>query len=199
MTRILISTVYRHEPVISACTKQAIEELLLLVDENPDEKMKASLSLIEKSLGSVLHIKTLSTDIYNIVKVAEKVVEAIDSIHNSNEIYVDVTTGRKTKSFGLLFGSFSRVNRIKKITYINPEDNSILILPKMGYSLTDGQRKLIDHIQNNKIKSIMDAASKLNISRGAIYRHIKELKDMNILDESDGDFHLTDYGKIVML
>jgi CRISPR locus-related DNA-binding protein len=169
------------------------------VDKAHDEKMTESLALIEKSLGSVIRIKTITTNIYDIVKVAEKVVETIDSIPNSDQIYIDVTTGRKTKSFGLLFGAFSRADRVKKITYINPEDNSILILPKMGYSLTDGQRKLIEHVQNNKIKSVMDAASKLNISRGAIYRHIKELKDMNILEETDGEFNLTDYGHLVML
>lgn len=199
MSKTLISTVYRHEPVISACTKQAIDELLLLIDQEPDEKMRNSLALIERSLGSVLKIKTISTDIYNIFKIAEKVVEIIDSIPHNQDIYVDVTTGRKTKSFGLLFGAFSRARRVKKITYVNPENNSILILPKMGYSLTEGQRKLVEHLQDNKINSVMGAAGKLGISRGAIYRYIKELKDMSILEESDGEFSLTDYGKIVVL
>ena len=199
MARILISTVYRAEPVISACTKQAIDELFILVDRDPDETMKESLSIIEKSLGSVLKIKTIVTGIYDIVKVAEKVVELIDSIPQSQDIFVDLTTGRKTKSLGLLFGSFSRSRRIKKITYVNPETNSIVVLPKLSYSLTDGQRKLIDHLQENKINSIMEVATKLGISRGAIYRYIKELKDLNILDEQQGEFTLTDYGKIVVL
>ena len=199
MAKILISTVYRHEPVISACTKQSIEELILLIDEQPDDRMAEALSLIEKSLGSVLKIKTISTDIYDIVKIAEQVVDIIDSIHPSNEVYIDVTTGRKTKSFGLLFGSFSRSSRIKKITYVNPENTSILVLPKMGYSLTDGQRKLVEYLQDHKINSIMEVATKLGISRGAIYRNIKELKELNILNEQQGNFTLTDYGKLVVL
>ncbi len=63
MTRVLISTVYRYEPIIVTSNKFSAEHLILLVDAEPDEKMKSSLDTIKKSLGSALKIETVKTDI----------------------------------------------------------------------------------------------------------------------------------------
>ena len=45
-----------------------------------------------------------------------------DLLSDKDEIYVDITAGRKTKALGLLFGSYARINRVKKIMYVKEED-----------------------------------------------------------------------------
>lgn len=199
MGRVLISTVYIFEPIIACATKISAEKLILLTDKNPDDTQQKSIELIKQSLGSVLEIKTVKTDIYDIVDVAKESVKIIDLLSDKDEIYVDITAGRKTKALGLLFGAYARSNRIRRILYVKEENKQIMNLPKLSYNLTSGQHRLVEYLADNKIHSMAEFAEKIELSRGMLYKHIKELKDMDIIEETKQGIVLTDFGKIVML
>lgn len=199
MTRVLIATLYIFEPIIAAATKISAEKLFLLIDTEPDEKQKSSLAVIKQSLGSVLEIQTVPTDVYDIVEVAKESVRIIDTFSDKDEIYVDITAGRKTKALGLLFGAYARSNRIKRIMYVKEENKQVVNLPKLSYSITPGQHRIIEFLSNNKVASMTDFSEKVEVSRAMLYKHIKELKDMDILEENKEGLKLTDYGRISVL
>ncbi|RJQ15764.1 CRISPR locus-related DNA-binding protein [Candidatus Woesearchaeota archaeon] len=199
MVKVLIATLYGFEPVMAAATKISAERLYLLVDNEPDEKQKKSLEVIKQSLGTVLEIKTVKTDVYDIVDVAKEAVKIIDLLSDKDEIYVDITAGRKTKALGLLFGAYARGNRIKRILYVKEENKQIVNLPRLSYNITPGQLKIIDYLSRNDVKSMAEFADKIDISKAMLYKHIKELKDMDILEETINGLKLTDYGRIVVL
>ena len=199
MAKILIATIYVFEPVIAAVTKISADRLFLLIDKEPDEKQKKSIEVIKQSLGSVLEIKTVETEIYDIYEVAKETVKIIDYLSDKDEIYVDITAGRKTKSMGLLFGSYARGDRIQKIMYVKEEDKQIVTLPKLTYSVTPGQIKIIEFLEKNQIKSMVEFASQIKISKSLLYQSIKDLKKMDILEETSDGIKLTDYGRIVIL
>lgn len=199
MGKILIATLYTYEPVIASATKISAERLILLIDHEPDNQQKESLNLIKKSLGSVLEIKTIQTDVYDIVSVAKETVKIIDILSDKDEIYIDVTAGRKTKALGLLFGAYARGDRIKKIMYIKEEDKSIISLPKLSYSITEGQRRIVDYLSKNSVKNMSEFSQQIEVSTGMLYKHIKELKLMDIVEETKKGLQLTDYGRIVIL
>lgn len=199
MGKILIATLYAFEPIIATATKISAERLFVLIDKNPDEKQTKSLDLIKQSLGSVIEIKAIPTDVYDIVEVARESVKVIDYLSDKDEIYIDITAGRKTKALGLLFGSYARSDRIKRIFYVREESKQIMNLPKLSYNITSGQNKIIDFLQNNKVSSMADFSEKVDISRAMLYKNIKELKDMDVIEETKDGFQLTDYGRIVIL
>lgn len=199
MTKILIATLYVFEPIIASATKMSADRLILLIDKNPDKKQLESLEILKKSLGSVMEITTVETEVYDIVKVAKETVKIIDLLSDKDEIYVDITAGRKTKALGLLFGSYARTDRIKKIMYVKEEDKSIVSLPKLSYSITPGQYKIVHYLHKNSIVSMIDLANKIDISRAMLYKHIKELKDMDVVENTKEGLQLTDYGRIVVL
>lgn len=199
MTKVLIATLYVFEPIIAAATKISAERLYLLVDKEPDEKQKQSIEMIKKSLGTVLEIKTVDTDVYDIFEVAKESVRIIDLLSDKDEIYVDITAGRKTKALGLLFGAYARCNRIKRIMYVKEEDKQIVTLPKLSYSITGGQQKIIEYLAKHPITSMTDFSEKVDVSKAMLYKHIKELKDMDILEETKDGLKLTDYGRISVL
>ncbi|HLD04780.1 MAG TPA: hypothetical protein VJG90_03590 [Candidatus Nanoarchaeia archaeon] len=62
----------------------------------------------------------------------------------------------------------------------------------------ESQQKVIESIQDGKFKSVLDMADKIEISRGMLYRNIKELQDLGLLEENDG-LKLTDAGRISVL
>ncbi len=199
MTKILIATLYVFEPVIASATKMSADRLILLIDKKPDKKQLESLEILKKSLGSVMEITTVETEVNDIVKVAQETVKIIDLLSDKDEIHVDITAGRKTKALGLLFGSYARTDRVKRIMYVKEEDKSIVSLPKLSYAITPGQYKIINFLHKNTIVSMLDLANKIDISRAMLYKNIKELKDMDIVENTKEGFQLTDYGRIVVL
>ena len=199
MTKILIATIYAFEPIIASTTRISADRVILLIDKNPDEKQLESLKILKQSIGSVMEIITVETEIYDIVEVAKEAVKIIDLLSDKDEIYVDITAGRKTKALGLLFGSYARADRIKKIMYVKEEDKSIVSLPKLSYSITPGQYKIINYLLKNKIVSMINFAEKADISKAMLYKHIKELKDMDVVENTKEGLQLTDYGRIVVL
>jgi len=199
MTKILIATLYIFEPVIAAATKISADRLILLIDHEPDETQQKSLDIIKQSLGSVLEIKTVETDVYDIVEVAKETVKIIDLLSDKDEIYIDVTAGRKTKALGLLFGAYARSDRIKRIIYVKEENKQVVNLPKLSYSITPGQQKIIEYLLKNEVRSMSEFAEKVDVSKAMLYKHIKELKDMDVIEDTSEGFKLTDYGRIVVL
>lgn len=199
MAKILLATIYVFEPIIASATKVGADRLILFIDKEPDERQQKSLDVIKHSLGTVLEIKTVATDVYDIVDVAKEAVKVIDLLSDKDDIFVDVTAGRKTKALGLLFGAYARVNRIKRIMYVKEEDKSIVSLPRLSYSITPGQHKIITHLLNHEVKSMSQFAQKIEVSQAMLYKHIRELKDMDIIEEAKEGLKVTDYGRIVVL
>jgi len=199
MTKILIATLYAFESIIASTTRISADRVILLIDKKPDKQQLESLEILKQSIGSVIEITTVKTEIYDIVEVAKEAVKIIDLLSDKDEIYVDITAGRKTKALGLLFGSYARADRVKRIMYVKEEDKSIVSLPKLSYSITPGQYKIINYLLKNKIVSMISFAKKADISKAMLYKHIKELKDMDIVENTKEGLQLTDYGRIVVL
>ncbi len=199
MAKILIATLYKFEPVIAAATKISADRLYLLIDKEPDEKQSKSLEVIKQSLGTVLEVKTVKTDVYDIVEVAKEAVRIIDLLSDKDEIYIDITAGRKTKALGLLFGAYARSDRIKRIMYVKEENKQVVNLPKLSYSITPGQFKIVEYLSKHSVNSMSDFATKVDVSKAMLYKHIKELKDMDVVEETSEGLKLTDYGRIVVL
>jgi len=197
--KVLVATLYASNPVILATTKLGPDRLILLIDNKPNKEQDTSLKLIQNSLGKVLEVKAVKTDVYNIVEVAKKCVEIIDLQPQEDEIYVNITSGRKTKAIGLLFASYARHSRVKKIAY-NPEENpnEVVYLPRLCFKFTESQKKIMEYIQANTYNSISDLSKKIDLSTAMLYRALDELKDMDLVTTENG-LKLTDAGKIARL
>ena len=201
MAKVLIATLYSANPVLLASNRLGPDRLILLIDEKPDKDQSDSLKLIKESLGRVVDVKEVRCSVYDVVAVATKCVEVIDMQPRDDRIYINITSGRRTKAIGLLFGAYARYDRIAKIAYNPPEDkNAIVYLPKLSFKLTESQKKVLDFIggEDGKGNNLTQIAEKIGISRAMLYRNIDELRDMDFLD-TEKEIKLTDAGKIARL
>ena len=197
--KVLIATLYRPEPVILATTRLGPDRLILLIDKEPSKEQEKSLKLIKESLGKVLEVKAIKTEVYNIVKIATKCVEIIDLQPDEDQIYVNITSGRKTKAIGLLFAAYSRHEKVKKIAYNPEEDNSAVVyLPRLSFKLTESEKKVLEYIDSGKYTGTKDMSGKVDLSPAMLYRAIDELKDKDLVSAEEG-LKLTDAGKIARL
>ena len=196
--KVLIATLYHPEPVILATTRLGPERLVLLVDKEPSREQERSLKIIEDSLGKVIEVKVVKTDVYDIVNVATKCVEVIDLQPKDDIIYINITSGRKTKAIGLLFAAYARHDRVKKIAY-NPEEdkNAVIYLPRLSFKLTESEKKVLEYINSGNYENISDLAKKIDMSTAMLYRAMGDLEDKDLIIK-DG-LKLTDAGKIARL
>ena len=201
MAKVLIATLYSPDPVLLASNRLGPDRLILLIDHKPNKEQQKNLDLIQNSLGRVVDIKTVKTAVYDIVAVATRAVEIIDLQLRDDEIFINITSGRKTKALGLLFAAYARKNRVSKIAY-NPEEDkkAVIWLPKLAFKLTESQKKLLDELGTEKSKQMnyVDLAKHVSISKAMLYRNIDELKDLGYISVKDG-LQLTDAGKIARL
>ena len=201
MAKVLIATLYSPDPVLLAANRLGPDRLILLIDKKPNTEQEESYKLIKESLGRVVDVKPVKTEVYDIVKVAEKGVEIIDLQPKDDEIFINITSGRKTKAIGLLFAAYARSSRVKKIAYNPEEDRSAIIwLPKLAFKLTESQKKVLDVLSEEGYSklSLTELAEKIGISRAMLYRNIDELRDLGYVLTDDG-LRLTDAGRIARL
>jgi CRISPR-associated protein Csa3 len=198
--KVLIATLYKADPILLSCTRLGPERLILLVDKEPDKEQEASIKLIQDSLGKVIDVKIVKTEVYDIVEVARKAVEIIDAQPKEDHIFINITSGRKTKAIGLLFAAYARHDKVSKIAYNPEEDKSAIIyLPRLSFKLTESEKKILEEVGKKKYESITDLAKKIDLSPAMLYRAIAELEDMDLISSEKGSIELTDAGKIAGL
>jgi CRISPR-associated protein Csa3 len=182
-----------------ATTRLGPDRLVLLIDKESNPEQEKSLKIINNSLGKVIDVNVVKTDVYDIVAVAKKCVEVIDKEPKDDTIYINITSGRKTKAIGLLLAAYARHDRVKRIAY-NPEEDkkAVVYLPRLSFKLTESEKKVLEFIDNGKYENTGDLAKKIDLSTAMLYRAIDELKDKDLITTDEG-FKLTDAGNIARL
>src|SRR3989344_4910838 len=197
MAKIILSTMYDASPVIFAITKFGADRIIVVLNKESDKEQDKALETLQNSFKGVLEVKTIKVDPYDVVQIARETTKAIDLMSDKDQLIVNISGGRKTMALGLLYAAYARSSKISKIVYCS-EEKQVIQLPKLSFKLTPSQQKVIELIDAGKHKNILDMADKIEISRGMLYRNIKELQDLGLLEENDG-LKLTDAGRISVL
>ena len=197
MAKVLIATLYSADPVLLAATKLGADRVVLLVNEKPNPEQDKALKLIEESIGRVIEIKKVKIKAYDVVSVATKVVEVIDLVPDTDHVYVNITSGRKTMAIGALFGAYARHDRVRKIAY-NPEDAEVIYLPKLSFNLSKSEKQVLEYVEKGEYKNPAELAQKMGMSPATLYKAIKDLSDMDLVSVEDG-IRVTDAGRIAGL
>lgn len=195
--KIMIATLYSYEPIIAGVMKLGASELYLLVDENPDKKQKDALAIIKNRLADFVEIKEVKTNVYDILLVGKACVDLIDKISPTSKIILNISAARKTKALGLLFSGYSRFDRIEKIVYITKENKEIIELPKLRFTLSNKQRKILGFLEKNPNSNIYDLMKAISCSRANVYRQLTQLKEFGYV--TDNLYKVSDAGKFALL
>ncbi len=194
----LISTIYTLEPVIVCVTRLSPSKIILLTEEDVDDKKSQSEDTLELTFGKVLEMEKKVTSLYDPVRVAQDVVDLIEEEHASgNKVLINVSGGRKPQAFGALFGAYARSDMVDRIVYVTEEDNSIIDFPILGFNISDTKKKILENIQSG-ITSVNEIGKSVDISKGMAYNHLRELKAMGYITGDDG-YAITDAGKIAVI
>lgn len=198
--RVIISTVYEGRAVKVAITKLSPDKLILLAEEPADKKRKETIEGIKKTFKDIIEIEILTTGVYDMPKIIGDVAKIIDvEAKKGNEIIVHMSEGRKLTGLALLFAAYLRKDKIKAAYYITEEENKLVSLPLINFSLGNTKQKMIQEIGKGatEVETLM---KKLGVKQSVIYQHIQELKKEGYLKNGETKkLELTELGRIVNL
>ena len=199
MAKILISTIYSPEPVLYACTKTSPDKLILLITDKKDKTTTEAVKLIQNSIGKVITVALETIPEYDVVEIAKITVGIIDKQSKDNQIIINITSGRKTQSMGVIYGSYARNKYIHKINYYPEEKNQVIQLPIMNFKLTESQSNILKYLNKNNL-SYAALATKTKLSTAMVYRAIDELQNQSLVERTEkGSLSITDAGKIARM
>jgi len=201
MKKILLTNTYSFTPMIGAITRVGPDVIYLIMNKKSDDKQKKAKEKLKNTFKHI-EFKEIKTSIYEVYEIAKEIIANIDKIYKEeeNEIYVDITSGRKPKSIGIMLGCYARSNKIKEILYFTQEINKMVVIPKLSFDISKKTYDLLEEISKKKITLPELANSdKLNIGRTAIYNNIRNFKEKGLVKEKNDFLFITDYGKLLLL
>ncbi|MCX6803410.1 MAG: CRISPR-associated CARF protein Csa3 [Candidatus Diapherotrites archaeon] len=197
MARVLITPIYETGSISLAVNRFSIERVFLLVSKKTDDTQQAAVKYIKDHYEKIIEIKEKKIELYDLVETAHQVKDVIDDLSNTDEIYLNISTGRRTQVLGILFAAYKRPDRIKKIFYVASENNEIITIPILSLDVTPAQQKILENIE--EIDKISEMSTEIEVSKAMVYRAIKELKDKGLIEESDKGYKLTEAGRIAKM
>jgi CRISPR-associated protein Csa3 len=201
MKKILLTNTYSFTPMVGAITRVGPDIIYLIMDKESDDKQKEAKEKLKNTFKHI-EFKEIKTSVYEVYEIAKEIIAAIDKIYkeDENEIYVDITSGRKPKSIGIMLGCYARNNKIKDILYFTQEINQMVVVPKLSFDISKKAYDLLEEISKKGI-SLPELANsdKFNIGRTAIYNNIRDFKEKGLVEEKNTLLYLTDYGKLLLL
>jgi len=183
METTLISTIYDVEPVMICITKFSPKKVVLLTEDDGSEVMKESEETIANAFGRFIDIKSQKTDSNDIVKISAAVSEAIEKEKTKgNKIVVNISGGERPQTFGTLFGAYSKHQFVDRIVFVDDSTKNAVDLPILKYRISTTKKEILKCLING-CNSVKKLSEEIKISRGMTYSHIRELRDMGLIDK----------------
>jgi len=179
----LISTIYDVEPVMICITKFSPKKVILLTENNGSDVMKESEETLANAFGRFIDIKSQETVSNDPVKIAAAVAEAIQKEKKfGNKIVVNISGGERPQALGTLFGAYSKHQFLDRIIFVDNSTKEVVDLPILKYGISSTKKEILKCLIEG-CNSVKQLSIEINISRGMTYNHIRELRDMGLIDK----------------
>jgi CRISPR-associated protein Csa3 len=186
------------EPVLVCVTRLSPSKIIILTEENTDERKSQAENTLEATFVKVIEIKKAITSLYDPVRVAKDVADIIEKEHAlGKSVLINISGGRKPQAFGALYGAFARSEMVKKVVYVTEEDNFMIEFPILSFNLSPTKKLILEIIQGGNV-TVENIATTIGISKGMTYNHLRELKTMGYISD-EGGYSLTDSGRLAVI
>lgn len=193
-----------YEPPIEGIKKFGCEKLFLLFSS---ALKKTASDVLKKIEPFNIETKLIEVDPYDLPLIVRKVRELIRKEGEAgNEIYLNLTGGRKTMPFGVIIAGFFESKYVKKMFYLTEEENKIVelpIIPLEPTSILTKEKFNILELLEKKGKLTIKQVSKLTKRSIPIcHQHLSDLEERGFVTaEKKGKekvFMISDLGKILV-
>jgi len=197
METTLISTVHDVEPVMICITKFSPKKVMLLTEDDASDVMKESEETLSSAFGRFIDIKSHKAESKDLVKVADAIAQAIEKEKNQgNKIVVNISGGEKPHSLGTLYGAYAKHQFVDRIVYVDDYSKDVVDIPILKYGISSTKKEVLKCLING-CNSIRELSTEIDISRGMTYNHVRELRDMGLIEKES--LEITTAGKLAVV
>ncbi|NHI92799.1 MAG: hypothetical protein EAX96_09890 [Candidatus Lokiarchaeota archaeon] len=183
----------RTEPIIEGLNKFSIDKLIIIYDPDLERKTGENIEILRKEARNrKLKLEDYSVNAYNMIEICQLTKNIIDS-HPNYEIFINLTSGRKTQVFGVWFGAIQRRKRIVKIIYQIQESRKFIEIPIIKWDIGEKKEKILRFFNENEQINYQKLKEQLKIDKGQINKYVRSLIDENFLKKGDSK------GKYILL
>lgn len=190
----------RTEPVIEGLNKFSVDKLIIIYDPELERKIGENIEILRKEAKDrKLDHEDHSVNAYDIIEICQLTKNIIDS-HPNHEIYINLTSGRKTQVFGVWFGAIQRRNRISKIIYQIQESRKFIELPIINWDIGEKKEKILNYFNEHEKINYLKLKEELKIDKGQINKYIRNLIEQDFLQKGDlkGKYVLLEKSKLLL-
>jgi CRISPR-associated protein Csa3 len=201
MGKVLIATVWKHEPIMKNTVQYDIEKLILVHEEEQLAKeehwkqKEEAIKTIEDSLGDVIDLERVETGLNELYRVAEDVYEKI--AEEERQIIVNITGGRKMQAIGTLLAA-SKTENVEEALYWSEEDSKgedKKHVPRFNLIISDKEKQVLKSAED--MGKSTEIVKSLEMSQSMVYSHLKDLRRKGFLKKEDNLWTLTDLGRFM--
>ncbi|MBZ9570900.1 CRISPR locus-related DNA-binding protein [Methanobrevibacter sp. TMH8] len=197
METTLISTIYDVEPVMICITKFSPKRVLLLTEDNASDVMKESEETLANAFGRFIDIKSHETDSNDPVKIAGAVATTIEKEKDrGNKIVVNISGGERPQALGTLFGAYGKHQFVDRIVFVDNSKKEVIDLPILKYGISSTKKDILKCLIEG-CNSVKQLSTEIDISRGMTYNHIRELRDMGLIEKDN--LEITTAGRLAIV
>ncbi len=171
---------------------------LIILHGIPDDKTKSEINKIKKTIPpNFIPSEYIIIDQYNIEAVIKNVSEIIvEEYTKGNEIYVNISGGRKTLAIGVQLACYIEYDKITRLFYMTEEDNMIIDIPIIKWNLTEPKKLILSYVKH-EINNLDKISKRMNLSRNMIYKHLIELESDGYVKKVGDIYKLTSKGNMI--
>jgi len=197
METTLISTIYDVEPVMVCITKFSPKKVMLLTEDDGSDVMKESEETLTNAFGRFIDIKSEQIDSNDIVKIAASVSVAIEKEKKrGNEIVVNISGGERPQALGTLFGAYSKHQFVDRIVFVCHSTKDVIDMPILKYGISPTKKEILKCLIDG-CNSVKTLSQTIDITRGMTYNHIRELRNMGLIDKNN--LEITTAGRLSII
>jgi CRISPR-associated protein Csa3 len=182
METLLISPITDTTNLVMSITKYSPDKVVLLTSNNESDEAKETKETLTEIFGRFIEFEFYQTHDSDLLQISQDVCDAISKQDNdSYRVVANLNTDIKVQILGFIFGLYNQAHFIDEIFYIDAETKEFINVPILKFGLSDTKKDLLLRIKNGE-KTVQKLSKDLGISRGMTYNHIRELRDMGLID-----------------
>ncbi|MDD5457173.1 MAG: response regulator [Candidatus Margulisbacteria bacterium] len=198
--RVMIGTLYNYRGILANVNNYSVNKIFLILPEIMDSHSSKSLATFKNSLSPDVEIVTKSSIKYkDMIEISREVARIIDNLPKETVVFIDISSGDKLITLGILFGAYARAERIKYILYLPEKSNKVICLPKVEYEINDAQKNLLKAIIKKPGITTLELVKNQSISQGLIYKYIRKFLEINALNKENEQLFITDLGHLLLI
>jgi len=196
MVKTLISTLNDGASIPIAAHKLAVDKMIILVNNPISAANQQQIDKLKTKYEGVIELIIFPTSMTSLKKVAEDVVNLIDSeTRVKHDVFLHTCLTSIPQTLGIVYSGYVRPDTIVGIYAVLEDAGELIQLPLIDMRLEGTKKKVMVEIKSSN-KNVKKIASKLRINQSMVYAHLKDLVSRGFLTKS---WELTDNGYIAVL